>query len=266
MLYCERSGNDPRAEKGKFFMIKSNIFLDDGTKRVTKRNRNYFFAATLGIVFVNFYLYFFPVIGPSLADARPDWDTFSVVNLFEAFLAAYTHAGFQHCSLNMLCFLIAGAYLERKQGTFRFLSFVAVLSFFSGFATATNYLSLKFVGFSGVNYALYAYIFIDYIFVLARRQKRDLVNVIAGAVLLALIYFAMCFSGGTERISFEPYPYDLLHNLGHASGFFVGILFGLYEGIADVLRQPERRSAADRTTDTPDADATNMKKDDKDGR
>lgn len=161
-------------------MIKSNIFLDDGTKRVTKRNRNYFFAATLGIVFVNFYLYFFPVIGPSLADARPDWDTFSVVNLFEAFLAAYTHAGFQHCSLNMLCFLIAGAYLERKQGTFRFLSFVAVLSFFSGFATATNYLSLKFVGFSGVNYALYAYIFIDYIFVLARRQKRDLVNAIAG--------------------------------------------------------------------------------------
>lgn len=180
-------------------MIKSNIFLDDGTKRVTKRNRNYFFAATLLIVFVNFFLYFFPVVGPSLTDTRSDWDTFSVVNLFEAFLSAYTHAGFQHCSLNMLCFLIAGAYLERKQGTFRFPALVIVLSFFAEFATTANYLSLKHVGFSGVNYALYAYIMIDYIFVLARKQKRDRFNVIAGIVLLALIYFAMCFSGGTER-------------------------------------------------------------------
>ncbi len=223
-------------------MRKNSVFLNDQNKRLTRLNKNYFFAATLLIVFVNFFLFFFPVVYPSLTDARPDWNTFSVANLFQALLSAYTHAGSQHCALNMLCFLIAGAYLERKQGSLRFLSFVIVLSFFAEFATSTNYVSLKHVGFSSVNYALYGYIIIDYIFLLFRKEKRGIFNVVAGAVILGLIYFAMCFSGGTSQISFAWYPYDLLHNIGHASGFFVGILFGLYESIADLVRQSAQQS------------------------
>lgn len=223
-------------------MRKNSVFLNDQNKRLTRLNKNYFFAATLLIVFVNFFLFFFPVVYPSLTDARPDWNTFSVANLFQALLSAYTHAGSQHCALNMLCFLIAGAYLERKQGSLRFLSFVIVLSFFAEFATSTNYISLKHVGFSSVNYALYRYIIIDYIFLLFRKEKRGIFNVVAGAVILGLIYFAMCFSGGTSQISFAWYPYDLLHNIGHASGFFVGILFGLYESIADLVRQSAQQS------------------------
>ena len=223
-------------------MRKNSVFINDQNKRLTRLNKNYFFAATLLTVFVNFFLFFFPVVHPSLTDARPDWNTFSVANLFQALLSAYTHAGSQHCALNMLCFLIAGAYLERKQGSLRFLSFVIVLSFFAEFATSTNYISLKHVGFSSVNYALYGYIIIDYIFLLFRKEKRGIFNVVAGAVILGLIYFAMCFSGGTSQISFAWYPYDLLHNIGHASGFFVGILFGLYESIADLVRQSAQQS------------------------
>lgn len=223
-------------------MRKNSVFLNDQNKRLTRLNKNYFFAATLLIVFVNFFLFFFPVVYPSLTDARPEWNTFSLANLFQALLSAYTHSGSQHCALNMLCFLIAGAYLERKQGSLRFLSFVIVLSFFAEFATSTNYISLKHVGFSSVNYALYGYIIIDYIFVLFHKEKRDVFNVAAGAVILGLIYFAMCFSGGTSQISFAWYPYDLLHNIGHASGFFVGILFGLYESISDLVRQSAQQT------------------------
>ena len=248
-------------------MRKNSVFLNDQSKRLTRLNKNYFFAATLLIVFVNFFLFFFPVVYPSLTDARPEWNTFSVANLFQALLSAYTHSGSQHCALNMLCFLIAGAYLERKQGSLRFLSFVIVLSFFAEFAASTNYISLKHVGFSSVNYALYGYIIIDYIFLLFRKEKRGIFNVVAGAVILGLIYFAMCFSGGTSQISFAWYPYDLLHNIGHASGFFVGILFGLYESISDLVRQSEQKfgqKAAESATNATDATcATDTAGDDK---
>ena len=37
----------------------------------------------------------------------------------------------------------------------------------------------------------------------------------------------MCFSGGTSTVSFAPYPYDLLHNLGHGTGFFTGTIVAL---------------------------------------
>ena len=118
-----------------------------------------------------------------------------------------------------------------------------------------------------MNYALYGYIIIDYIFLLFRKEKRGVFNVAAGAVILGLIYFAMCFSGGTSQISFAWYPYDLLHNIGHASGFFVGILFGLYESISDLVRQSEQKfgqKAAESVTNATDATgATDTAGDDK---
>ncbi len=64
---------------------------------------------------------------------------------------------------------------------------------------------------------------------LLQRRKRDITNIVAGAVMLGLIYFAMCFNGGTSSIGFEWYPYDLLHNLGHASGFVAGLVLGIVE-------------------------------------
>ena len=65
----------------------------------------------------------------------------------------------------MLCFLIAGSYMERKQGTLLFFVFMITLSFFTAFASCTND-SLDWRGFSCANYGLYSYILIDYLFVL----------------------------------------------------------------------------------------------------
>ena len=70
---------------------------------------------------------------------------------------------------------------------------------------------------------------------LCQKPERNLFNVVFGVVVLALIYFAMCFSGGTVKVTFEWYPYDLLHNLGHASGFVTGLIFGIYEQLCSVI-------------------------------
>ena len=63
---------------------------------------------------------------------------------------------------------------------------------------------------------------------------------IFGGAVLALIYFAMCFSGGTSHVSFAVYPYDLLHNLGHGTGFFCGTIVAL---LIQIPMATARRSA-----------------------
>lgn len=39
--------------------------------------------------------------------------------------------------------------------------------------------------------------------------------------MMALIYFAMCFNGGTYSVGFEWYPFDLIHNSAHYVSFLV---------------------------------------------
>ncbi|MDE7440038.1 MAG: rhomboid family intramembrane serine protease [Clostridia bacterium] len=210
--------------------------LDEKNKTVNLLNRNYFFVTTVFIVLLNIIVY--AVHGSAtkyFIDSYPHWGEFSVSNLFQALVNSYTHSNWQHCLLNMLCFFIAGLYLERKKGSLKFLLFMAIMSLFTAFATCTNDLTLYWQGFSAVNFGLYGYIIIEYVFVLCQKEKRNLFNIISGVVVLGLIYFAMCFSGGTVRVTFEWYPYDLLHNLGHASGFVTGLVFGVYEQACSVI-------------------------------
>lgn len=112
-----------------------------------------------------------------------------------------------------------------------------VMSLFTSFAACTNAVSLNWRGFSGVNYGLYGYIIVDFIFSLFDKRGRSLFETIAGITITALIYLAMCFNGGTQKIGFEWYPYDLLHNLGHFSGFITGLVLGIYETVSSLLRQ-----------------------------
>lgn len=206
-------------------VVRSRI-LNDARKNTTKRTANYFFVVTIVIVLINVIV--FAVCGGDTGDisVRPDWGRFSVNNLMQTVINTFTHFNWQHTLLNMLCFLIAGMYLERKKGSFPFLLLMVLMIFFTGFASGANDISLRWKGYSGANYGLYGYIVIEYIFMLFQKRKRDIFNIISGAVVLGLIYLAMCFNGGTSAFGFEWFPYDLLHNLGHASGFFAGIVLG----------------------------------------
>ena len=224
--------------------MKSFVFLDDKSKKLSWLNRNYYFVTTVFIVLLNIIIY--AVYGSNTKGfyVRPNWGKFSVANLFQALVNSYSHSNWQHCLLNMLCFFFAGLYLERKKGSLKFLLFMFVMSLFTAFASCTNDISIFWIGFSGVNYGLYGYIIIEFVFTLLQKDKRYLFNVIAGIVILALIYFAMCFNGGTSKVSFVWYPYDLLHNLGHASGFVVGLIFGIYEQACGLISKFKQKSGS----------------------
>lgn len=219
-----------------------SILLNDSKKSVKWYSRNYFFVATFVIILINYIVFF--VYGRPPIDAvyeQPEWKSFSINNLLISISHCCMHSNLQHCVLNMFCFFVAGIYLERKTGSLRLFALLVIMAAFAQFATCANYISLRSVGFSGVNYGLYGFIIIDYIFMLLQREKRSLFNIISGAVVLGLIYFAMCFNGGTATVSFVPYPYDLLNNIGHASGFVVGLLLGLYEGVILLIEKFSRK-------------------------
>lgn len=224
----------------KVINMKSYIWLDDKSKNITWLNRNYFFVTTLFVVLLNIVI--FAVHGRNTPHVGGNY--ISLFNLLQALINCYTHANWQHTLLNMLCFFVTGLYLERKYGSLKFLLFVFILSLFTAFADATCTLSMYGVGFSGVNYGLYGYILVEYIYTLLQKEKRYLFNVVFGAVMVGLIYFAMCFCGGTSTVSFVIYPYDLLHNLAHANGFIAGILFALYEQTCKVISRVKNKKTA----------------------
>ena len=215
--------------------------IDSPKKRLAWYSRNYFYAATVAVVLTNILLY--ALLGGSWQHAfgigPASWrNSFDFERILRCFLNSFSHANWQHVLLNMLCFFVAGLYLERKTGSLGLLGLVLSIAILQG-CVCTAAFGLNFRGYSGVNYALYAYILIDYLFSLgtARRNKTDL---IFGGVVLALIYFAMCFSGGTSEVSFAVYPYDLLHNLGHGTRFFCGAIVAL---LIQIPMAAARRSA-----------------------
>lgn len=223
-------------------------FIDSPKKRLAWYSRNYFYIATVAVVVTNIALY--ACLGNSWTSAFGNgsvrWErSFDFQRIWRCFLNNFSHGTWQHALLNMLCFFIAGLYLERKTSSLGLSGLVLSLAVLQGCVCAAAKGDLGFYGFSGVNYALYAYIVIDYLFSLgnARRNKTDL---IFGGIVLALIYLAMCFSGGTATVSFKPYPYDLLHNLGHGTGFFCGAIVAL---LVQLPMAAARRSAKESALD-----------------
>lgn len=219
--------------------MKAKELINDKNKQLTALDRNYFFVVTVFIVVANIVIQAtsaWTTQIPTVSDGIPFQ---SLGKLLQAFINCYTHINWQHTLLNMLCFFIAGLYLERKTGSLRFLLLIFILSFFTAFATCVNW-GIRWRGFSGVNYGLYGYIIVEFLFTLCRKQERYLFNILSGVAILALIYFAMCFNGGTEQVSFVWYPYDLLFNWGHASGFAVGLVFGIYERLCALVSRKRK--------------------------
>ncbi|MCH5148474.1 MAG: rhomboid family intramembrane serine protease [Clostridiales bacterium] len=202
-------------------------FFDYSAKNVNWRTRNYFFAGTLFLIILQIVL--FAIFGAGwstkLFDSSANYDSFSIQNFFNGIFGSFDHVNWQHILLNMLCFLFCGIYMERKQGTLIWIPFVLITCILSRMA---NMLVLQFnwifsYGFSSCNYALYAVIILDIIFNFAKIIKLKF-ETIWSIIFLLLIYFAMCFNGGTSTVSFVIYPYDFIYNSWHWSGFLTGIL------------------------------------------
>lgn len=207
--------------------------FDDENKKIKWWNRNWFFATTVAVIAINLLIFFFandwqweafPVNKGGLITVDHWTDVFYFTPTWRSFFSSFSHANVQHVCLNMLCFLIAGAYIERKYGSISLFLTVIIAAYLSAVAINANALSANGHGFSGVNYFLYAYIIVDYVFYFIKNKKRNKVTTVFGGVVVALIYLASCFNGGTEKFAFAWYPYDLSHNIGHYSSFLIGLV------------------------------------------
>ena len=217
-------------------------YIDDDTKKIYWWNRNYFFAGTVLVVLINILIHAIGWDEMKFYRWRGgDWTSeLSFTTLVKLFVSAFLHFNWQHVLLNMLCFLICGAWIERRKGTLELLGLVFVMACVGGAFVGANHLSANSVGYSGVNYAFYAYAIIDYCVLMMRRETRTKINVISGAVLMGLIYFAACFAGGTETVTFRWYPYDFMHNMGHYSAFLAGAILGITVQLVKLITLKER--------------------------
>ena len=222
-------------------------YIDDDSKKLYWWNRNYFFVGTILIVLINIVIYAFEDSGwgyPRVGNGYLMGSWYTVLdfdNLVQSFLNGFSHSNWQHVLLNMLCFLICGAWLERRKGSICIVLMVLVMNAVTGAFISGNHLNVNYHGYSGVNYGFYAYAIIDYCFLFTCKQSRTKINIISGAILLGLIYFAACFSGGTAKVTFEWYPYDFMHNMGHYSSFLGGAILGLTVQLAKLVAVKERK-------------------------
>jgi len=203
-------------------------FLDTKNKQKHWFNRNYFYVSTILLIAVNILL--LAVWGNNweefAGDVHISWGDFAnLSNIYRSFLSNFSHSGWGHVIGNMICLAVIGIYLERKLGSVNFFLLVMADSFISAMFVTGNDLSISSHGFSGVNYCLYAYILLDYIFSL-RPNKRDKTNIILGAVVIALIYVAMCCEE-FDTFTFRVWPIDLLTNEAHYTSYFCGLILGL---------------------------------------
>ena len=236
------------AKKRNWFLA----FFDDKSKTNLKWwNRNYFYAGTILIVVINILIFAFVNKNPwDIVGYKPNegsWTSvFYLKPTLSLFLSSLFHSNWQHVLLNMLCFFVAGIYLERKFGTFGLLGFVLFAAYISAIAIGANDLSVYSVGYSGVNYFIYSTIILDYFFSF-QKHRRNKTNTVLGAIVVALIYLAMCFSGGTEKFSFAFWPYDLAHNMAHYTSFIAGGVLALFveavrfASLSHALKQAEIR-------------------------
>ncbi len=136
-------------------------FIDSPKKRLTWYSRNYFYVTTIAVVLTNILLY--GLLGANWEDAYGNdsvsWEnSFDFGRIWRCFLNDFAHGTWQHVLLNMLCFLVVGLYLERKTGSLGLLGLVLSFAVLQGCVCAAARGNMYFRGFSGVNYAFYAYV------------------------------------------------------------------------------------------------------------
>ena len=201
-----------------------NVFNTENNKSTL--SKNFFFLGTLTVIIINVLGFYFFSNSEEFITQYNWKSVLSFKNLLIHFISAFKHFNLQHLLLNSLCFLIAGAYVERRQGTIGLLFLVFIFTFYGECVTAAKDAGTGGWGFSGVNYSFYSYIIIDFIFSF-KQIKANKIELIISITVLCLIYLACCFSGRTSKFSFKIYPYDLISNLGHYSAFLSSIVLSL---------------------------------------
>ena len=154
-------------------------FFDDKSKNVNCYNRNYFYLGTIILITLNIFI--FALWGNDwgsklLDNTTVNWeDTLNFNNLYVSILNCIEHSNWSHVLLNMACFSVCGIYLERKTGTFNFLLFVIAVLILDAGMTSGAYLATHWHGWSGVLYAFYAIVYVDYFFSFSKQKGNKII-------------------------------------------------------------------------------------------
>ncbi len=219
------------------------VIDDKSKKKLNWWNRNYFFVATLAIIIINVLVH---VLWARWCEdvfvIDGEYHAFNFIPTLLAFFSSFSHSTLPHLLLNMLPFLVVGIYIERKRGSFSTFLLVLFGAYISGLAIVTNMVptsSAYIGGFSGVNYFLFGYVIIDYIFSFQKAEKNKL-NIVFGVIVLIFIYCASCYQSSSE-FPFTWYPHDLIYNNSHNSGFVVGLIVTFVISLVRLLARRENR-------------------------
>ena len=211
-------------------MKKPNMknFVNEDFERRWWFNMNYCFLGTTFVVVLCLFLYatVWSHGMPKINLRGQTWDaTLKFNGIIAGWVNSFGHASWTHVIANMVLFTLCGLYFERKMGTLPWLLLIPALAFFTAGATGLNSQSTGGVGYSGVNYCLFAMLLVHYIVSFERDfRRKNKLNLILGAVVIVVTAFSMFNTGSERDFGFLWYPYGLTNNMGHYSSFLVGLV------------------------------------------
>jgi len=132
-------------------------------------------------------------------------------HLWRVITPIFLHFGFMHIIFNLYWLYYLGGGLEGRLGMFKFALFILFTAALSNIGQYIVEGSPSFGGMSGVNYALFGYIWI--------RGDRDPsfgIQLDRSTITLLLIWFAICFTGLVGNIA----------NTAHTAGLVAGAAWG----------------------------------------
>ncbi len=134
-------------------------------------------------------------------------------HLWRVITPIFLHFGFMHIIFNLYWLHYLGGGLEGRLGMFKFALFILFTAALSNIGQYIVEGSPSFGGMSGVNYALFGYIWI--------RGDRDPsfgIQLDRSTITLLLIWFAICFTGLVGNIA----------NTAHTVGLVAGAAWGWF--------------------------------------
>ena len=149
---------------------------------------------------------------------------------------ALIHFDVVHLLFNVIMLLQLGGAFEQRRGTWRYIVFIFATAALSNLAQYyLGWLSQAstwqtdhrpnplFGGLSGVNYALFGYVWMK-----SRYQPELGFVVTQSLVVIMVVWFLLCFTGEVGRIA----------NVAHATGLALGVLIGAAPTLWRGLRVP----------------------------
>ncbi len=209
-------------------------FFDYSNKKITRWNRNYFFAFTIFFILLQIVLFMVfaekNIFEKIFSDIVNDYSFVAMVKRFLIQIGGhFTHVSWSHVIGNMIGFFFCLFYLERKYGTIKTAGLVFSTTIFCSFPFIFDDISI--CGSSVVWFALFGFVIVDILFSL-KKSEFNLANLLIGLFIVVFEILVCSFDDPQGVIIFSSFLYQMLENSSHVVGLFIGVSLSLFIHIA----------------------------------